>query len=205
MTTKAQKRKRLAVQSSNNEDKERPLADLVLGPALAALRVVFAAEGETGTGAKMTVTAGKESLVDRCAAIHQGDMRLPESMLMSQAIAMQSLAARLAELGMAQSRMPHMDSLLRLSLRAQNQSRMTLETLATIKNPPAVYARQANVTTGPQQINNGLHAGVRDIPNAQNKLLEQTNGERLEPGAPGETIGSNPPLAAVGSVHGTKD
>lgn len=40
----------------------------------------------------------------------------------------------------------------RMALKAQNQCRMTLETLATIENPPVVFARQANVTTGPQQI-----------------------------------------------------
>ena len=45
---------------------------------------------------------------------------------------------------------------LRLALKAQSQCRATLETLAAIKNPPIVYARQANVTTGPQQVNNGM-------------------------------------------------
>jgi hypothetical protein len=44
---------------------------------------------------------------------------------------------------------------LRLALKAQNQCRMTLETLATIKNPPAVFAKQANIAHGPQQVNNG--------------------------------------------------
>jgi len=35
---------------------------------------------------------------------------------------------------------------------------MTLETLATIKNPPVVFARQANVNNGGQQVNNGAAA-----------------------------------------------
>jgi hypothetical protein len=39
--------------------------------------------------------------------------------------------------------------------KAQNQCRMTLETLSTIKNPPVVYAKQANIAHGPQQVNNG--------------------------------------------------
>jgi hypothetical protein len=33
---------------------------------------------------------------------------------------------------------------------------MTLETLATIKNPPVVFARQANIAQGPQQVNNQM-------------------------------------------------
>jgi hypothetical protein len=28
--------------------------------------------------------------------------------------------------------------------------------LATIKNPPVVFARQANIAQGPQQVNNGM-------------------------------------------------
>jgi hypothetical protein len=39
--------------------------------------------------------------------------------------------------------------------------RMTLESLATIKNPPVVYARQANIAHGPQQVNNQLVADTR--------------------------------------------
>ena len=38
---------------------------------------------------------------------------------------------------------------------AHAQCCRTLEVLSAMKNPPLVLARQANVTTGPQQINNG--------------------------------------------------
>ena len=50
---------------------------------------------------------------------------------------------------------------MRIALRAQSQCRATLETLAAIKNPPMVIAKQANVTTGPQQINNGIQPSTR--------------------------------------------
>lgn len=30
-----------------------------------------------------------------------------------------------------------------------------METLANIKNPPLVFARRANISNGPQQVNNG--------------------------------------------------
>ena len=43
-----------------------------------------------------------------------------------------------------------------LALKAQGQCRMTLETLGNIVNPPAVFAKQANFTTGPQQVNNRI-------------------------------------------------
>ena len=47
------------------------------------------------------------------------------------------------------------ETYVRLALKAQAQCRATLETLATIKNPPVVYARQANIAAGRQQVNNG--------------------------------------------------
>jgi hypothetical protein len=49
------------------------------------------------------------------------------------------------------------DRYMRLALKAQGQCRATLETLAAIKNPPVVIARQANVSHGPQQINNTVN------------------------------------------------
>jgi hypothetical protein len=47
------------------------------------------------------------------------------------------------------------ESYFKMALKAQNQCRMTLETLSNIKNPPVVYAKQANIANGPQQVNNG--------------------------------------------------
>ncbi len=78
---------------------------------------------------------------------------------------------------------------MRLTLKAQNQYRMTLETLAAIKNPPVVFARQANINqgNGNPQLNNGrpapdnlnktrphTHAGKNE--NQQNELLEVEYG-----------------------------
>ena len=51
---------------------------------------------------------------------------------------------------------------MRLALKAQGQCRATLETLATIKNPPVVFARQANIAQGPQQVNNTATVECRD-------------------------------------------
>jgi hypothetical protein len=50
---------------------------------------------------------------------------------------------------------------MRLALKAQSQSRATVETLAAIKNPPVVYARQANFAAGHQQVNNGVRHRAR--------------------------------------------
>lgn len=193
------------VTGQTDEEAARNFAKVALDPRTAALRVLNAAEGSTAFGEGLDNRHALSALRELEDSLSQNNMQPIENALMNQAVALQTLFVRLTERAMGQQFRDGMESFLKLALRAQNQSRMTFETLATVKNPPVVYARQANVTTGPQQINNGLTAGARDIQNEQNKLLEQTNGERLEPGATGETIGSNPPLEAVGAVHRSAD
>lgn len=69
---------------------------------------------------------------------------------------------------------------MRLALKAQAQCARTIEVLAAMKNPPIVFAKQANITNGNQQINNGslpratTHAGK--IINQSNELLEVNHG-----------------------------
>jgi len=83
------------------------------------------------------------------------------------------------------------DRYMRLALKAQGQSRATVETLAAMKNPP-VFAKQANIANGPQQVNNSsigtsthgrAHAG--ETANQQSKLLEgiTDGGTYLDTGA----------------------
>ena len=80
---------------------------------------------------------------------------------------------------------------LRMALKAQNQCRMTLETLSNIKNPPVVYAKQANIANGPQQVNNGTmppRAYAEDSQNQPNKLLEQTDEQWMDTTTQGPTV-----------------
>ena len=99
---------------------------------------------------------------------------------MNQAVAMQSLSTRLIERGMQQSQMPNLEGFMRLALRAQAQSARALQILNELKNP-AIFARQANIAHGPQQINNGAIAGAPATQNTPNKLLlEELPNERME-------------------------
>ena len=80
-----------------------------------------------------------------------------------------------------------------------------LETLCTIKNPPVVYARQANIANGPQQVNNALapsaHAGKSE--NEPNKLLEASNEHPMDSGASHASSSGNPAMEAVGAIDRT--
>jgi hypothetical protein len=94
---------------------------------------------------------------------------------------------------------------LRMALKAQNQCRMTLETLSNIKNPPVVYAKQANIANGLQQVNNGTtppRARGEENQNQPNKILEQNDEQRMDTGAEGATRSGNPALETLATSNG---
>jgi hypothetical protein len=143
-------------------------------------------------------------------AVNSGDTTALERMLTAQAISLNTMFAEMAwraSLNMGNN-LDATETYMRLALRAQNQSRSTAETLATIKNPPVVFARQANINNGgQQQVNNGTEAGSAPAPaeegkTQQTKLLEEaTHVERLDAGAPSAPGKAHQDLEAVGVVH----
>jgi len=153
------------------------------------------------------VSALMDELRPRMKDVNEGDLKHCEAMLVGQAHALQSIFMNLARRAINQDYLKQYETYLRLALKAQNQSRMTLETLAAIKNPPVVFARQANINqgSGNQQVNNGTppatpnttHAG-KNI-NQPNELLEvQHGGETLDSSTTSAAIKKSPAMAAVG-------
>ncbi len=157
------------------------------------------------------------ALREQGEAVNRGDMNAAERMLTGQAVALNAVFAELARraaLNMG-THLEAADKYLRLALKAQAQSRATIETLAAIKNPPVVFARQANINNGgQQQVNNGavsepVRAGAsahaENSDSTQNELLEANNGEGLDTGAQGAAGRGHQGLAPVGSFNGPKD
>lgn len=78
----------------------------------------------------------------------------------------------------------NLESFFAMAMKAQNQCRMTLEALAAMKNPPVIFAKQANIAHGHQQVNNGTaphpvsHAHAEKNSASSNELLEVQYGER---------------------------
>ncbi len=180
------------------DDTAKNYAKLLTSPELAAYRVIAGAEHSSMKDA-LDVPTLVQTLKDQGAAANRNDLSQAEAMLMNQATALQTLFSRMAERASNAEFMPHFESFMRVALKAQSQCRATLETLSTIKNPPIVYARQANVTTGPQQVNNFTHAGRnRDQPI---ELLEAGHGNFLDARAPGTAVRAHSPLEAVGAIH----
>ena len=133
--------------------------------------------------------------------VTNGSMKRPEAMLLSQAHSLDELFNNLARRARNQDQLKHYETFLRLALKAQGQCRTTLETLAAIKNPPLIYAKQANISNGHQQINNGTpapasHAG--EIKNQPNELLEAQHGSTtLDSRTTGAAIGKDKAMATL--------
>ena len=195
-------KKEIPVAASHDPDETmRNYAKAIIAPEVGAFRVLSACE-QPGLKDQLDTPAMIRLLKDRGEAINQGDMSHAEQMLAAQATALQTLFVRLSERAMEQSHMPNIEGFMRLALRAQSQCRATLETLATIKNPPVIYAKQINQTTGPQQINNGTTAPSRkrEIETEPSKLSEGTHDLLQDTRASGTTGGGNPALETVGTL-----
>lgn len=141
-------------------------------------------------------------------AVGEGDLSGAERMLTSQAHALDAMFVKLARRAVQQDGLPQMDAMLKFALRAQSQCRATLETLATIKNPPVVFAKQANIAQN-QQVNNGDAAPIARAAETEKPQTEQWrlthDRQSLDFGTPAQAIGSDTALATMGEIDGPED
>ena len=197
----------LTVTKTPGESDGVAIARLMLQPSLGASNAIL-----HWHSSKSVDYAGLVFALDKQSELASaGDLTRGEAMLITQAHTLDAMFNELAVL--ARQNLPHslevVDTLLRLALRSQAQSRATIQTLAEIKYPTsATFVRQANIAHGPQQVNNAPQSPVaraekNGIP--PNKLLEQTHGERLDIGTAGQAIGSDPKLAPLETIDGAQN
>ena len=176
----------------NDEDPDEAVAKILTTPEVGAAGTIRVLNDIHDVNALTKI------LSQQTADVVGGDMRRPEAMLLSQAHTLDALFNSLVMKGLGQTHMPHYESFLRLAYKAQSQCRSTLQTLSDIKNPSVVYAKQANITNGNQQINNGVPAPrTQENKNYLNELLEHTHGERLDTREKSTSSCINSELAAV--------
>jgi hypothetical protein len=196
-------------------EKSEALAKMALRPSVNAAAVMVSYSKPLGIE-QDDIGALMDRLADDVKDVWAGDMKRAEAMLFGQAHALQAIFMNLARRATTQEYLKQWEAYLRMALKAQNQCRMTLEALATIKNPPVVFARQANINNGgQQQVNNGpapanetstragTQARAANSSTEQTKLLEVNDGERMDAGAASAAGGTDPQLEAVGAVNRT--
>jgi len=188
-----------------DDETGRNYAALLTSPEFAAYRIERAMQ-PASLADEIDLPGLLATLRDHASAVNDGDLSRAEAMLINQADALQSLFVNLTERSLRQEYLVHAEGFMRLALKAQSQCRATLETLSNVKNPPVIYARQANVTTGPQQINNGVDpTRARENQNTPNQLLGVADELRQDSRASGYTVKDDPPMEAVGAIYGAKD
>lgn len=155
------------------------------------------------TGRSCDPWALATELKEQLKAVNSGDLSNAEAMLFTQAHILDQLFNNLIGNAVNPESAIHMEACLKLAFKAQGQCRATLETLSAIKNPPVVYAKQANFAAGHQQINNNGPAPGEKVENQQSKLVVEVNNgsTNLDNGTTGATIGSDSATAALGARY----
>ena len=185
------------VKSSDTESQS--LAKLATNSALSAVTL----KRYSGGGDNLDLADLMVEMQRAGGEVVAGDMGRVERMLATQALTLDAIFNNLAQRSGQQDTFKGIEVLMRLALKAQAQARSTAEALALLKNPMP-YIRQANMTTGAQQVNNytGTQSGAKNSESNPNKLLEADHGERLDIGAATTTGRSHQALEAVGAVNG---
>jgi hypothetical protein len=155
---------------------------------------------------ELDLTECVAALVTLTQRVKDGDLGDAESLLTAQAVALNTIFTELTRRSLVNmgDYLDAAERYMRLALKAQSQCRATIETLALMKNPPTVFAKQANIAHGPQQVNNGLVLPSRAEKTISEpiELLEAAHGERMDFRTAGTAGACDQELAPVGTVHG---
>lgn len=202
------------------EKQPRPISSLVVQAVDGVFANATVIGSYSGSLVNNEPVATLEALRGMVKVAQEGNLSQAEAILLAQALALGAIFGNLA----CQAIRPlsngldldRGDRLLRLALKAQAQSRASLETLLTAKNPPVVIARQANISAGHQQVNNsgaaarGSSQVSADGFRAENfgktpiEVLEDTaHVERMDAGASPEAVRCDQGMEAVGEGDGT--
>lgn len=188
------KNKELAVKTKKSSTSDATWkAELALRPAVNAAGVIESYQANIA-GKDVDVNALVDGLNASFSTVRDGDLSHLESMLIGQATALQTIFTSLARRAQAQEYQRNLEAFLGLALKAQAQSRATIQAIVELKYPRQVaFVKQANISHGPQQVNNGQGFGTsartrthaEENKPEQSKLLEDHSHERtnLDAGA----------------------
>lgn len=199
------KRQQFSVPESNPSETTDSLhAQVALMPSFRGAATIRDYDQTMG---KLEIVNLNRHLNDQIKAVNEGKMEEVEGLLVAQAVTLDAIFHSLSRQAIAHTHnLDAIERLLRLGFRAQSQSRATLETLGKLKSPqPVAFVGQANITTGPQQVNNGIASAcpfrVQENENTPNKLLEMQHGKRLDFGTTATTGAIDPELETLGTRH----
>ena len=199
--------KALSIPRTPDQSEAQATANAALNPAVNAAVLIDTYQsnllGDVDTDA---LVATLRTSMEKSAA---GDLSGLEAMLIGQATALQTIFVSLAKRAQHQQRQQHLEAFLGLALKAQSQSRATIQAVIDLKFPrQATFVKQANIAHGPQQVNNGQRIGgdlVRALENQteQNELLEGLTygGAQVDTRTAAAAARGDPAVAALATSH----
>jgi len=215
-SSRVDKSRAISVQKKDGETDDHAVSRMLVRGTVASASTVI--DYSRPMYKDLSLTDLARVLREQGESVNQGDLSALERMLNGQVVALNAMFAELARRG-ALNMGEHLDATdryIRLALKAQSQARATVETIAAIKNPPVVFARQANINNGgQQQVNNGAapthaanspqaRASARpgETASGPNELLEDcTNGRtQLDTRATAAASRANLGLEPVGAL-----
>jgi len=200
-------------QTDDDESGKMYLAEAMIQPSANAAAVIESFQGNLG-GTSVVLERVLPALRADIKKLESGDASRLEAMLYSQAVALQTIFSSLARRASNQEYLKQYDTYLSFALRAQAQSRATIQAIVELKYPRQVaFVKQANIAHGHQQVNNGQ--STEPEPHAksekqvvQTKLLETDNGKRgkgLDTRTPKTTKRGHKAMATVGQGDRPKE
>ena len=135
-----------------------------------------------------------------------------EVMLVAQANSLQTMFVSLRRKAVNSSMLPQYTAFMNLALKAQSQSRATIQALVELKYPKQTnFVKQANIANGHQLINNGqasnetnthAPAHARENQTKPNELIEVNNGsETMDNRAAQTAIPKDKAMATLAAQH----
>ena len=201
MTTKAvtTKKKNVPAKQDKQTESER-YAKISLSAS--SMSAVLSADFSKSMFPDVKLADSISALGEKITTIQNGDMQSIEAMLIGQAHALQTMFVSLGRQAASKTSLPQYTAFMNLALKAQSQSRATIQALIELKYPKqATFVKQANIANGIQQVNNvtstHTHAHAKEIENLPNELLSEMNNETLDTSGTATTSRVNKAMATV--------
>jgi len=194
----------LNIQGEKGKSEERKLAEVQLSPAV--LNTITTQSFLKSHLGEVDLTEMVTVMKEKSNKVISGDLSDFESTLATQAVSLNAIFTTLAKRSASSEYVNQMEINMRLALKAQAQCAHTIEVLSKVKNPPVIFAKQANIAHGHQQVNNGIQpTRTGKTLNSSNELLNEDSNATLDTRRTIETSSVNQDMATVETLNGSKD
>ena len=159
---------KLMVEKPPNQKIEDATAEIKLNSSFLGMAVIDAFKSNI-QGEDLELTSAYKVLAETTQKIRSNDLSSLEEMLFNQSKALEQIFVSMVRRAKAQEHLLQFQAHFNLALKAQNQSRATLQALIQLKQPnQTAFIKQTNIAHGHQQVNNSLE----NNPIPQNELFE---------------------------------